>query len=208
MKRSEINEIMRDTIEFLDENKFSLPRFAFWSLDEWKKKGIEVKEIIQNQLGWDITDFGSNQFNKIGLMLFTIRNGNFNDENSPALVTRLARNSDSLDCEWEIPSGNYESISFYITMTDKKGNTAYYTKDGVTSNEEEAIAKAISVRNKNYISPDSEGDSTPNVDSGPSLDKIILILAGTVIIFIAVSKIFGRSKTTDDNSEFNTEDEG
>ena len=27
-------------------------------------------------LGWDLTDFGSNDFHKVGLILFTIRNGN------------------------------------------------------------------------------------------------------------------------------------
>lgn len=28
-------------------------------------------------LGWDITDFGSGDFEKIGLTIFTFRNGNF-----------------------------------------------------------------------------------------------------------------------------------
>jgi len=32
--------------------------------------------IIDNRLGWDITDFGSGDFRKQGLTLFTIRNGN------------------------------------------------------------------------------------------------------------------------------------
>jgi len=30
-------------------------------------------------LGWDITDFGSGDYEKIGLLMFTVRNGNMND---------------------------------------------------------------------------------------------------------------------------------
>ena len=31
-------------------------------------------------LGWDITDFGSGDYHKIGLLMITLRNGNFNDK--------------------------------------------------------------------------------------------------------------------------------
>jgi ABC-type sugar transport system, auxiliary component len=32
-------------------------------------------EIVDNMLGWDITDFGSGDFHRRGLLLFTLRNG-------------------------------------------------------------------------------------------------------------------------------------
>jgi hypothetical protein len=51
MKRSEINRIIRATVDFLNEQKFYLPKFAYWTLDEWKNKGEEIREIIDNQLG-------------------------------------------------------------------------------------------------------------------------------------------------------------
>jgi D-lyxose ketol-isomerase len=76
MKRSEINQIMRDTVSFLSEMNFKLPPFAFWHPDEWRTKGREFDEIRDNLLGWDITDFGSGDFSKVGLLMFTIRNGN------------------------------------------------------------------------------------------------------------------------------------
>ena len=79
MKRSEINIIMRKAVEFFTEQKFYLPKFAYWTLEDWKTKGDEIQEIIENQLGWDITDFGSENFSKMGLLLFTIRNGNLED---------------------------------------------------------------------------------------------------------------------------------
>ena len=75
MKRSEINAIMRDAVAFTQQRQFYLPPFAFWTPDEWKKKGPEVREIVDCQLGWDITDFGSGKYEEIGLFMFTIRNG-------------------------------------------------------------------------------------------------------------------------------------
>lgn len=75
MKRSEINALILQAKSFMAEHHFALPPFAFWSADDWKAKGVECREIAQNQLGWDITDFGSGDFAKVGLLLFTIRNG-------------------------------------------------------------------------------------------------------------------------------------
>lgn len=75
MKRSEINAIMRSADQFIRSRGFYLPPFAYWSPQDWRLKGPEVSEIVNNHLGWDITDFGSNTFAKCGLFLFTVRNG-------------------------------------------------------------------------------------------------------------------------------------
>jgi hypothetical protein len=75
MKRSEINAIMRSAKSFLTEHRFHLPPFAAWTPEDWRGKGPEVREIVENQMGWDITDFGSGDFLKCGLFLFTARNG-------------------------------------------------------------------------------------------------------------------------------------
>ena len=79
MKRSELNKIMRETVAFINKMNFKLPPFAYWSPEEWAEKGHEYDEIRDNMLGWDITDFGSGDFLKIGLLMFTIRNGTFKD---------------------------------------------------------------------------------------------------------------------------------
>ena len=76
MKRSEINAIMRDAKKLFADYRISVPPFVLWTPEEWKTKGAEVQEIKDNMLGWDITDFGQGDFNKIGLFLITIRNGN------------------------------------------------------------------------------------------------------------------------------------
>lgn len=49
-------------------------------MDEWQKHADEIDVLRQVGLGWDITDFGSNNFDKIGAVLFTIRNGKPNCE--------------------------------------------------------------------------------------------------------------------------------
>ena len=79
MKRSEINIIMRNAINFLEEQKFYMPKFAYWTIEDWKNKGEKIREIIDNQLGWDISDYGRGGFTKSGLVHFTIRNGNMKD---------------------------------------------------------------------------------------------------------------------------------
>ena len=80
MKRSEINKIMQEGLNFIEKGmNFLLPPFAKWSPDDWRLKGEESVEIIEQQLGWDITDFGSGNFNEVGLLLFTIRNGSFEE---------------------------------------------------------------------------------------------------------------------------------
>ena len=80
MKRSELNAIMRDAVAFVKDMKFLLPPFAFWSPEEWATKGRDYDEIRDNMLGWDITDFGSGDYMKVGLLMFTLRNGNFSDK--------------------------------------------------------------------------------------------------------------------------------
>ncbi len=76
MKRSTINQIIQENMEFLKKQGFHLPPFAFFTPEEWAGKGREYDEIRENCLGWDITDFGSGDFGKTGLFLFTLRNGN------------------------------------------------------------------------------------------------------------------------------------
>lgn len=75
MKRSEINEIIADSHAFIRQHGHHLPPFANWTPADWAGKGDEVDEIRTHSLGWDITDFGSGDFKRRGLVLFTLRNG-------------------------------------------------------------------------------------------------------------------------------------
>ena len=75
MKRSEINAAMRHAVGMMKEQNFNPPPFCFWTPEEWQNKGHEYDEIRECMLGWDITDFGHGDFEKVGLLLITIRNG-------------------------------------------------------------------------------------------------------------------------------------
>ncbi len=76
MKRSEINFQIKKAISIIDSHGFKLPPFTQWTPEEWKGKGHEYDEIRDNMLGWDVTDYGQGEFDKLGLVLITIRNGN------------------------------------------------------------------------------------------------------------------------------------
>ena len=83
MKRSEINQILRDAKAFLASRQFVLPEWANWSLADWKANKDKVDYITERMLGWDITDFGSGDFLHRGLFLFTIRNGKYGVDKKP-----------------------------------------------------------------------------------------------------------------------------
>lgn len=69
---------------------FRLPPFVLWTPEEWTAKGSEYDEIRDNMLGWDITDFGSGDFHKVGLLLITLRNGNlFNPKYTKPYAEKL-----------------------------------------------------------------------------------------------------------------------
>ena len=76
MKRSEINKLIGEALVFFGEMNFRLPRWGYWSPEEWKMNRTACDEVIRNSLGWDLTDFGSGKFHEKGLLLFTLRNGN------------------------------------------------------------------------------------------------------------------------------------
>ena len=73
MKRSEINECIEWAINKCQEHNFYLPAFAYWSEEDWKKRSIHMRDAA---LGWDVTDYSSGDFYMIGAVLFTLRNGN------------------------------------------------------------------------------------------------------------------------------------
>ena len=76
MKRSEINACIKYMENLIQSHGFKLPPFCGWTPQEWETKGHEYDEIRDNMLGWDITDYGKGDWEKLGFALVTIRNGN------------------------------------------------------------------------------------------------------------------------------------
>jgi len=75
MKRSQINREIRRLEQLAAEHGFMLPPFCGWTPEEWQSKGSEYNEIRDNMLGWDVTDYGQGDFDRIGFTLITLRNG-------------------------------------------------------------------------------------------------------------------------------------
>jgi D-lyxose ketol-isomerase len=134
MKHSEINAIIRSADAFVRAQGYYLPPFAYWNVQDWQKKGIEVSEIVENSLGWDITDFGMGDFTRFGLFLFTLPNG------SPKnLVSGRGKlypekvNDDNHDNRFFQPIGRFPTIEedeepLYLLVSDY---AKYYQAKGV-----------------------------------------------------------------------------
>jgi D-lyxose ketol-isomerase len=75
MKRSEINRLQREALTLFAEHRFSLPPFATWGEVEWRGDPETASYCLSHQMGWDITDFGSSDFLRRGLVIFCARNG-------------------------------------------------------------------------------------------------------------------------------------
>ena len=79
MKRSVINKNIQWAMDACKRLHFNLPGFAFWTPEEWEKRKGETEHMVSVAQGWDVTDYNSGDFDKIGAVLFTLRNGNLYD---------------------------------------------------------------------------------------------------------------------------------
>jgi D-lyxose ketol-isomerase len=79
MKRSEVNAIMAEAEAFIASFGFVLPPFAWWSAEEMQARVASAPGIRDGRLGWDITDYGQGDFDRLGPFLFTLRNGRLAD---------------------------------------------------------------------------------------------------------------------------------
>jgi D-lyxose ketol-isomerase len=75
MLRSEVNRQQREALALFETHRFALPPFATWSEAEWRRNKDAARYCLDHQMGWDITDFGSNDFSRRGLVIFCVRNG-------------------------------------------------------------------------------------------------------------------------------------
>lgn len=88
MKRSLINSNIEWAMELCKQLNFNLPSFAYYTPEEWEAKATE--DMLKVKLGWDVTDYDSNDFDKIGAVLFTLRNGVFGDMERPYCEKMIA----------------------------------------------------------------------------------------------------------------------
>ena len=98
MKRSEINAAIAHAKALLAENNIALPFFGYTTPEEIR--ACDLTRIKAVMLGWDVTDFGSDDFRKVGATLFTVRNG---DVKHPGIGTPYAEKYIIMAGEQEIP---------------------------------------------------------------------------------------------------------
>lgn len=79
MKRSRINQIMVEADSMIRDHGFTLPPFAYWTPGEFKSRRDAATNVVAARCGWDITDYGAGDFDRMGLFLFTLRNGRLVD---------------------------------------------------------------------------------------------------------------------------------
>jgi len=75
LKRSTVEHCIATARVVFAHFQVALPPFAQWTVHDWAGVGIEHDEVRDCMLGWDVTDFGSGDFARIGRTLFTLRNG-------------------------------------------------------------------------------------------------------------------------------------
>lgn len=109
MKRSEINGAILRAMELLEQEGLRLPAFGYWKLDDWRRNRDGLGTIRKTMLGWDVTDFSSEDFLHTGSVLFTVRNGTLSGAGTPYAEKLIFQRHET---EQEIP------FHFHRTKTE------------------------------------------------------------------------------------------
>jgi D-lyxose ketol-isomerase len=80
VKRSEINTAIATAQSAFFDAGWNLPQFANWEPGDWPDDASSISEVLDRSLGWDVTDFGTGDYNNNGLCLVTLRNGSLGDQ--------------------------------------------------------------------------------------------------------------------------------
>lgn len=70
---------MAEADDMIRRHGFVLPPFASWCAEDFALRKDDAQHIIEARCGWDITDYGAGDFDRMGLFLFTLRNGRLAD---------------------------------------------------------------------------------------------------------------------------------
>ena len=79
MLRSLVNTNIKRALELFEDNNIFLPPFGYWTKEDWLEKE-NIENIKTLMLGWDVTDFGQGDYQRLGGTLFTLRNGLLGDD--------------------------------------------------------------------------------------------------------------------------------
>lgn len=196
MKRSEINSIIKSAEEFIESFCFKLPPWTGWSPESWKTKGHEYDEIRDNMLGWDVTDYGQSDFNKLGLVLITIRNGN---QHNPKYAKPYAEKVFIIRQEQVSPMHfHWEKMEDIVNRGGGNLVVKLYNKTEGDQLDEKSPVR-VNVDGRSYVIP-AGGTVTLKPGESVSLDKLvfheIFVEPGTGDVFVGEI-----SQCNDDNTD-------
>lgn len=86
MERSRIDAAVDGARSLAADAGIRLPGFASWTRADWLAGATTaaVRPALERGLGWDVTDFGRGDFDRVGLVLCTLRNGTLAERDSGA----------------------------------------------------------------------------------------------------------------------------
>ena len=61
MKRSEINNAIETAKKMMDTYNWTLPKWGYWSKEDYNNNPEMTKYLKDHQMGWDVTDFGKDK---------------------------------------------------------------------------------------------------------------------------------------------------
>ena len=99
MKRSEINAAISEAKDMIDRYSWVLPKWGYWSKEEYNNNPNLKNYLKNHQMGWDVTDFGKGEFEKKGITLFCIRNGIQGNNDDKPYAEKLLLEVDSNQIE-------------------------------------------------------------------------------------------------------------
>ncbi len=84
MRRSQIDAAIDGARELAAAAVMPLPGFAAWTRADWLAAAPtpSARPALERGLGWDVTDFGRGDFDRVGLVLCTLRNGTLAERDS------------------------------------------------------------------------------------------------------------------------------
>ncbi|MCQ2432140.1 MAG: D-lyxose/D-mannose family sugar isomerase [Clostridia bacterium] len=182
MKRSQINAAIDKAMAACRKNNFTLPCFGYFTPADWKTKGEECKTIVDVMLGWDVTDFGSGDFDRVGAVLFTLRNGSCKDPSIGVPYAEKLMMFDDTVAEQEIPL--HFHFRKHEDIINRAGGTMCVqlfgsTPDGDLDREHEIVVYTDGIRNVVPAGTVMEITTGNSITLTPGLYHRIFVKKGT-----------------------------
>lgn len=111
MKRSAINQAMRDAEATFAAHGVVPPPWARWTPAEWAGSPERARFCAAHQMGWGLSDFGSGDFGRRGIVLLVCRNGIWRQPGSRRYAEKLIVMRDGQEAPYHYHRTKTEDIA-------------------------------------------------------------------------------------------------